>query len=75
MPIRRLLKSSTLAADEIDILTRALDQALRSLNLCDRNTPDPLIETIARQIIDVGVSTIRDPMEIAKLAIKRLHLP
>ena len=75
MPIRRLLKSSTLAADEIDILTRAFDQALRSLNLCDRDAPDPLTETIARQIIDVGASTIRDPMEIARLAIKRLHLP
>ncbi|OKO84959.1 hypothetical protein [Bradyrhizobium sp. AS23.2] len=75
MPIRRLLESSTLAADEIDILTRAFDQALRSLNLCDRNAPDPLIETIARQIIEVGASTFRDPMEIAKLALKQLRLP
>ena len=36
MPIRRLLKGSELGADEIEILTRAFDQALRSLSVVDQ---------------------------------------
>lgn len=75
MPIRRLLASSKLGTDEIEILTRAFDQALRSLSVPDRNAPDPLIETVERNIIEIGASTIRDPAEIAKLAVKRLSLP
>jgi hypothetical protein len=43
--------------------------------LLDRNAPDPLIEIIARKIIEVGASTIRDPAEIAKMAVKELGIP
>ena len=75
MPINRLLAGSKLGPDEADILTRAFDQALRSLSLLDRNAPDPLIEKIAQNIIKIGASTIRDPAEIAKLAVKGLRLP
>jgi len=75
MPIRRLLASSKLGTDKIEILTRAFDQALRSLSVPDRNAPDPLIETVARKIVEIGASTIRDPAEIAKLAVQRLRLP
>jgi hypothetical protein len=67
MPIRRLLEGSTLRTDEIEILARAFDQALRMSSLVDRN--DRLTETIARKIIEVGVSTTRDPTEIAKAVI------
>jgi hypothetical protein len=74
MPIRRLLAGSKFEPDEIDILTRAFDQALRSLSVPDRNAPDPLIETLARKIMEIGANTIRDPAEIAKLAIKGLRL-
>ena len=75
MPIRRLLNGSQLGADEIEILTRAFDQALRSLSLVDRNAPDPLIEMIARKVVDIGATTIREPAEIAKAAIKQLGIP
>jgi hypothetical protein len=75
MSIRRLLADSKFESDEIDILTRAFDQALRSLSVPNRNAPDPLIETLARKIMEIDANTIRDPAEIAKLAIKGLHLP
>jgi len=75
MSIRRLLAGSKFEPDEIDILTRAFDQALRSLSVPDRNAPDPLIETLARKIMVIDANTIRDPAEIAKLAIKGLRLP
>jgi len=72
MPIRRLLAGSELGTDEIEILTRAFDQALRSLSVVDRN--DPLTELVAKNIIEIGATTIRDPVEIAKCAIKRLGI-
>ena len=72
MPIRRLLAGSGLGADEVEILTRAFDQALRSLSLVDRN--DPLTELVAKKIIEIGASTIRDPVEIANVAIKKMGI-
>jgi hypothetical protein len=72
MAIRRLLKGSSLGADEIDVLTRAFDRALRLLNLVDRD--DPLTEMVARTIVEVGASTIREPNEIARAAIKKLGI-
>jgi hypothetical protein len=75
MPIRRLLAGSKFGPDEIDILTRAFDQALRSLSVPDRKTPDPLLEAVAQKIIEIGATTFRDPVRIAKLAIKGLRLP
>ena len=72
MPIRRLLAGSKLATDEIYILTRAFDEALRSLSLVDRN--DPLTEMIARNVIEIAATTIRGPAEIAKLVVKKLGI-
>jgi hypothetical protein len=72
MPIRRLLKGSELGADEIEILTRAFDKALRLLSVVERN--DPLTEIIAREIINIGADTVRDPVGIAEIAIKRLGI-
>jgi hypothetical protein len=71
----RPLAGSKFEPDEIDILTRAFDQALRSLSVPDRNAPDPLIETVAQKIIQIGAATVRDPAKIAKLAIEGLRLP
>jgi hypothetical protein len=69
MPIRRLLAGSKLATDEIDILTRAFDEVLRSLSLVERS--DPLTE----KVIEIGATTIRDPAEIAKMVIKKFGVP
>ena len=67
MAIRRLLADSKLATDE------TFDKALRSLSLVDR--ADPLTEMIAQKIIEIGATTIRDPGEIAEMAIKKLDIP
>ena len=71
MPIKRLLASSKLTAEEIERLNRAFAFALRSLGLVDRN--DPLTEIVARKVIEIG-ATVSDPAEIAKMAIKRLRI-
>ena len=38
----------------------------------DRN--DSLTELIARKIIEIGATGVRDPLEICKIAIKRLRI-
>jgi hypothetical protein len=73
MPIRRLLQDSKLRPDEIKILTRAFDHALRLLSLVDRRD-DPLAEMVARKIIEVGTIDVRDPAEISRIAVKQLGL-
>jgi hypothetical protein len=72
MPIRRLLQDRELEPDEMDILARAFDHALRSLSLVDRD--DPLAEMVARKIIEVGTIGVRDPAEISRIAVKQLGI-
>lgn len=73
MPIRRLLQDSKLDADEMEILTRAFNHALRSLSLIDRRD-DPLADLVARKVVEIGATVVRDPAEISKMAIKQLGL-
>lgn len=72
MPIGRLLRGSQLGADEIEILTRAFEKALRLLSLVDRD--DPLSQLVARKIIEIGPTGVRDTTEIAKIAVKQLGM-
>jgi hypothetical protein len=43
------------------------------LFLVERN--DPLTEIVARKIIEIGGTGIRDPVQISSMAIKALGLP
>jgi hypothetical protein len=72
MTIRRLLKANRLAGlQEVEQrLNRAYRDALRSLHLVDRN--DPIAEIVAKTVIEIGASGVRDPSEISKIAVKRL---
>src|SRR6516164_5164715 len=70
--IRRLLKASRLAGlQEVEQrLNRAYRDVLRSLHLVDRN--DAIAEIVAKTVIDVGATGVREPSEISKIALKRL---
>jgi hypothetical protein len=73
--IRRLLKASGLAGlQEVEQrLNRAYRDVLRSLRLVDRN--DPIAEIVAKTVIEIGATGVREPSEISKIAVKRLaHL-
>jgi hypothetical protein len=72
MPIKRLLKDSKLAPDEIENLFAAFRKALRLCQLVDRN--DPLAELIARKCIEVGASGVRDASQIAEITVKQLRI-
>lgn len=72
MAINRLLTNSDLGPDEIENLNLAFRQALRSLHLVERN--DPLTEMVAKKVIEVGATGIRDAAEIAKIAVGQLRI-
>lgn len=50
---------SPLGPEEITRLSSAYEQALRTIGVQDRN--DPLAELIARKIIEIGQTGLKDP--------------
>ncbi len=70
MPINRLLNGSALDSEQLERLNRAYTYALRSLHLVDRN--DPIVDIVAKKIIEVGATGISDSEQISKLAIKQI---
>lgn len=73
LAVRRLLAKSPLGPEEIDILAKAYERTLHALGLVDRN--DPLTEIIAKKIIEIGQTGLRDPSQISAQAVKELGLP
>jgi hypothetical protein len=73
VPIDRLLKDSSLEPREVACLSEAYQAALRALLLVDRN--DAITEIVARKIIDLYQSGIRDPAQIVARAVKELGGP
>ncbi len=71
MTIERLLKAAS--PEQVATLKRAFVVALHALGLVDRD--DPITEMVARTIIKVGQTGIRDPIGIAEMAVKELQLP
>jgi hypothetical protein len=72
MTIRRLLEDNKLVEpQEVERLNRAYRDVLRSLHLVDRN--DPIAEIVAKTVIEIGATGVRETSEISKLAIKRLE--
>lgn len=72
VPIRRFLTNTKLGQQEVERLELAYKLALRSLNLVDRG--DPLAESVARKVIEIGRMGVRDPEEISAVAIKELRI-
>jgi hypothetical protein len=68
--IFRLLQNVPLGPEEISRLSAAYEQTLRALGLKDRN--DPITETIAKTIIEIGQTGLKDPGEISARAIEEL---
>ncbi|MEH2501429.1 pyrimidine operon attenuation protein/uracil phosphoribosyltransferase [Bradyrhizobium sp. AZCC 1578] len=73
MPIYRLLQNMPMGPEEISRLTTAYEQALRAIGIVDRG--DPLAELLARKIIEVAQTGIREPADISAQAIKEMGIP
>ena len=70
MPIYRLLQNHAFGPDEINVLTTAFEEALRTLRLVDRS--DPATEMVARKIIELAQQGERDPARLRERAVKSL---
>ena len=70
MTISRWIKDSKLRPEEVERLNSAYGRALYSLCLVDRN--DPVADIVAKKIIEIGATGVRDPAEISKLAVEQL---
>ncbi|MET4038001.1 hypothetical protein ABIB94_009119 [Bradyrhizobium sp. JR7.2] len=73
MALYRILQNSPLRPEEITRLSTAYEQALRTIGVQDRN--DPLTELIAKKIIEIGQTGLKDPAEICGRAVEELGLP
>ncbi|MEH2503707.1 hypothetical protein V1290_002518 [Bradyrhizobium sp. AZCC 1578] len=73
MPIYRLLQNVPLGPDEVKRLADAYEHTLSVLSVKDRN--DPLAEFIAKKIIEIGQTGLKDPAQISARAIEELGLP
>ena len=52
------------------LVERDYEQALRAIGLVDRD--DPIAEMVAKKIIEIGQTGVREPADISALAIKGL---
>lgn len=70
MAIYRILQNMPLAPEDISRLVTAYESRVESLGLVDRT--DPITEIVARKVIDVGQTGVRDPLQISTLALRDL---
>jgi hypothetical protein len=72
MAIYRLLQNSAFAPEDIGRLVAAYEDCLCILNLADRS--DPLTELLAKKIIEIRQTGMRDPVQIGRLALKEIGI-
>jgi hypothetical protein len=72
MAIYRLLQNSAFAPEDIDPLAAAYEDCLRALKL-DRS--DPMTEILAKKIIEIAQTGIRDSAQLGRLALAEIGQP
>jgi hypothetical protein len=70
MAIDRLIANGSFGPDEIEVMTAAYEGAL--VDLCVTNRDDPITELIAKSIVNVTATGVRDPVLIKERAINAL---
>ncbi|MEH2691203.1 hypothetical protein DXU04_40895 [Bradyrhizobium diazoefficiens] len=58
--------------EEVNRMTTAFDKALRTIGIKDRS--DPMAEMIAKKIVEIAQTGVRDPAEISAQAIRELGM-
>jgi hypothetical protein len=71
MTIHRFLQNVPLGPDEIERLVSAYHQALAALDLA--NVDDPMTRMVAKKIVEVGQTGIRDPAQICELTLRAIR--
>jgi hypothetical protein len=72
MSIYLHLQTHGMGPKKVSLLTKAYEQTLHTLCVKDRD--DPLTEMIAKTIINIAQTGIKDPAKISALAIKELEI-
>ena len=70
MAIYRILQNMPLSPEDVSRLIVAYEATLKALGLADRS--DPITELVARKIIEIGQTGVRDPLEISRRAVSDL---
>jgi hypothetical protein len=70
MPLTRYLTEGVFEPEEIKVMVAAFDAACQSLGLVDRD--DPLIEIVARKVIEVTQTGERDPEQLREVVLLAL---
>ena len=70
MAIYRLLQHSAFTPENIVPIGAAYEDCLRILKLTNRS--DSVTEIIAKAIIEIAQTGVRDPIQIRELALKRI---
>jgi hypothetical protein len=72
MSIYLHLQTQAMGPKEVAFITKAYDQTLQTLCVKDRD--DPLTEMIAKKVIKVAQTGMKDPAKISAQAIKELEM-
>jgi hypothetical protein len=73
MPLRAFLREEAFDDDAVRAMTIAFEDTLRELRLTDRR--DPLVEIVARIIIDCAANGDRDPAGMRDCALRAIRNP
>jgi hypothetical protein len=72
MAIYRLMQEASFSPEDIARITAAYEAAVKLLRLRDRD--EPVAEVVAKKIIEVTRSGVKDPPRICARAIKELGI-
>jgi hypothetical protein len=72
MAIYRLIANGSFGPDEIEVMTAAYEGAL--IDLCVTIRDDPITELIAKSVVNVTATGVRDPVLIKERAINALGI-
>jgi hypothetical protein len=67
MPIYRLLQNSGFEPEHASAMGKAFEEALAVLGLVDRS--DPLVDLVAKKVIEIGQQGERDPAHIRDMTV------
>ena len=70
MAIYRLLQKTAFTPEDITVLVKAYEDCLRVLNLADQ--PDSKTEAVARAVIEIAQTGVRDPAQIQERVVAQL---
>jgi hypothetical protein len=70
MGIYRLLQKAAFTPEDIAFLVKAYEDCLRVLNLADQ--PDSKTEAVARAVIEIAQTGVRDPARIQERVVAQL---